>query len=114
MVALTLRVYAPAAEATVRHLRSRDGGHEVDFIVERADHRVVVLEVKLGTTVVGSDVTHLHWLGDRLGADLLDAASSPPVRTRTAGQTASLSSQPRCSAGSRMGTPGAGLGLGLL
>ena len=73
LVALDLRVYAQAAEASVHHLRTRNGDHEVDFIVERDDHRVVALEVKLSATVDDSDARHLHWLRRQLGEDLLDA-----------------------------------------
>ena len=73
LVALNLRVYAQAAEASLHHLRTRNGDHEVDFIVERDDHRVVALEVKLSATVDDSDARHLHWLRRQLGADLLDA-----------------------------------------
>lgn len=74
LVALNLRVYAQVNEATVHHLRTRNGDHEIDFIVERSDHRVVALEVKLSMTVDDSDVTHLRWLGRELGDDLIDAA----------------------------------------
>ncbi|MBA3489354.1 MAG: ATP-binding protein [Longispora sp.] len=74
LVALSLQVYAQANETTVHHLRTRNGDHEVDFIIERDDHKVVALEVKLSTTIDDSDVRHLRWLGDRLGPDLLDAA----------------------------------------
>lgn len=74
LIALNIRVYAQAAEASVHHLRTQNGGHEIDFIVERADHRVVALEVKLSATVGDSDVRHLRWLQDQLGDDLLDAA----------------------------------------
>ncbi|MBA3251808.1 MAG: ATP-binding protein [Geodermatophilaceae bacterium] len=74
LVALSVRVYAQAAEARVHHLRTRNGDHEVDLIVERADRRVVALEVKLGQTVGDSDARHLHWLRERMGDDLLDAA----------------------------------------
>ncbi len=62
------------AEATVYHLRTRNGDHEIDFIVQRADHRTVALEVKLSTNVTDTDVTHLKWLRGQLGDDLLDAA----------------------------------------
>lgn len=41
LVALSLQAYAQAAEATVHHLRTRDGRREVDFIVQRADQRIV-------------------------------------------------------------------------
>jgi predicted AAA+ superfamily ATPase len=74
LIALNLRVYAQAAESSVYHLRNRNGDHEVDFIVERDDHRVLALEVKLGPTVTDSEVTHLHWLRREIGDDLLDAA----------------------------------------
>jgi predicted AAA+ superfamily ATPase len=73
LVTLDVRVYAQAAEARVRHLRTHAGEHEVDLIVERADHRVLAIEVKLAHTVTDRDVRHLRWLADRLGDDLLDA-----------------------------------------
>jgi predicted AAA+ superfamily ATPase len=73
LVALNLRVYAQSSEAQVRHLRTHGGEHEVDFIVERADGRVVAVEVKLSATVDGADVRHLHWLQESLGDRLLDA-----------------------------------------
>ena len=59
---------------TVHHLRTRDGDHEVDLIVQRADHRVVAFEVKLTLSADDRDTSHLRWLRDRLGEDLLDAA----------------------------------------
>jgi uncharacterized protein len=34
----------------------------------------VAIEVKLSRRVDDSDVRHLHWLGDGIGPDLLDAA----------------------------------------
>ncbi len=74
LVTLSVRVYAQAAEATVHHLRTRNGDHEVDLIVRRADGRVVAFEVKLSGSVDDRDTAHLRWLRDRLGSDLLDAA----------------------------------------
>jgi predicted AAA+ superfamily ATPase len=73
LVTLSLRVYAQSAEAYVKHLRTASGRHEVDLIVERADGRVIALEVKLARTVGDGDVGHLAWLATRLGDDLLDA-----------------------------------------
>jgi len=73
LIALSIRVYAQAAEATVHHLRTEAGEREIDFIVERADHRVVALEVKLAHTIEDKDVKHLTWLRDRIGDELLDA-----------------------------------------
>jgi hypothetical protein len=74
LVALSVRVYAQAAEATVHHLRTRNGDREVDLIIERPDQRVVALEVKLGPVVDDADTAHLRWLRRQLGDDLLDAA----------------------------------------
>lgn len=68
----SLRVYAQAAEATVGHLRERGGNHEIDLVVERADGRVLAIEVKLGRSVTDEDVRHLRWLRERLGDRVLD------------------------------------------
>ncbi|MEP6764922.1 MAG: DUF4143 domain-containing protein [Gemmatimonadaceae bacterium] len=72
LVTLSVRVYAQSAEARVRHLRTREGREEIDLIVERADHRVVAIEVKLSATVTDNDVRHLLWLREKLGGDVLD------------------------------------------
>lgn len=74
LVTLSVRVYAQAAEASVQHLRTSGGEHEIDLIVQRADQRLVALEVKLAASVVDADVRHLHWLKNRIGSELLDAA----------------------------------------
>jgi predicted AAA+ superfamily ATPase len=73
LVTLSVRVYAQAAEATVGHLRTKGGRHEVDIIVERDDGKVVAIEVKLGATPRADETKHLAWLADELGDDLLDA-----------------------------------------
>jgi len=73
LVALDVRVYAQAAEASVRHLRTHRGEREIDLIVERGDHRVLAMEVKLTHSVAESDLHHLRWLRDSMGKDLLDA-----------------------------------------
>ncbi len=73
LVALDVRVYAQAAEARVGHLRTHGGEHEVDLIIERGDHRVLAIEVKLAHTVRDDDVHHLRWLQDQLGDRVLDA-----------------------------------------
>ncbi|MBA4158828.1 MAG: ATP-binding protein [Gemmatimonadetes bacterium] len=74
LVTQSVRVYAQAAEADVRHLRTDHGRHEVDLVVIRPDQRVVALEVKLARSVADDDVKHLLWLQEQIGADLLDAA----------------------------------------
>lgn len=73
LVTLSVHTYAQAAEATVKHLRTVGGRREIDLIVERADGRVVAIEIKLARNVSDSDVVHLRWLTDRIGDELLDA-----------------------------------------
>lgn len=74
LVTLNTRVYAQSAEATVHHLRTHEGRHEVDLLVVRGDQRVVAIEVKMGAVVTDDDVRHLRWLREKLGDDeLLDA-----------------------------------------
>ena len=74
LVTLSVQVYAQANAARVSHLRTRAGEREIDLIVERADGRVVALEVKLSALIDDNDVRHLHWLAGRIGPNLLDAA----------------------------------------
>jgi len=50
-----------------------NGRQEIDLIVERDDHRVLPVEIKLSGTVTDDDVKHLHWLRAQLGDDVLDA-----------------------------------------
>lgn len=73
LVTLSARVYAQANEARILHMRTHGGHREVDLIVERDDHRVVAIEVKLSRSVDSNDVRHLLWLQDRLGDGVLDA-----------------------------------------
>jgi predicted AAA+ superfamily ATPase len=73
LATLSVRVCAQAAEADVKHLRTFAGDHEVDLIVQRADDRVVAIEVKLTATPKDADLRHLHWLKREIGDDLLDA-----------------------------------------
>ncbi len=73
LATLCVRVYAEGAGATVSHLRTHRGDHEVDLIVERDDGRVLAIEVKLGATPSDRDVRHLHWLSERVGADVVDS-----------------------------------------
>lgn len=69
----SVRVYADAMNARVGHLRTKNGDHEVDIIVETNDTRCVAFEVKLADTVHDGDVRHLHWLRQQLGARLADS-----------------------------------------
>jgi predicted AAA+ superfamily ATPase len=70
LVTLSVRVFAQAAEAQVRHLRTRSGDREVDLIVQGRAGEIVGIEVKLAATVDDADVAHLRWLRDQLEGDL--------------------------------------------
>lgn len=72
LVTQSIQVYGQAARARTGHLRTQDGRHEVDLIVER-DGAVLAFEVKLAATVTDDDVKHLIWLRDQIGDDLVDA-----------------------------------------
>jgi predicted AAA+ superfamily ATPase len=72
LATLSIRVYAQAAEATVKHLRTAAGAHEIDLIVERADGRLIAIEVKLARDVDAQDTYHLKWLAGQIGDRLLD------------------------------------------
>lgn len=73
LVTLSVRVYAQATRARVSHLRTRNGDHEVDLIVERRDGRVLAIEARLAAVPSDHDVRHLRWLAKQIGSDLLDA-----------------------------------------
>ena len=73
LVTLCVRVFAQAAEASVRHLRLQGGRREIDIIVERPDRRVVAIEVKLSAAISADDVKNLLWLREQIGNDLLDS-----------------------------------------
>lgn len=72
LVTLSVRVAAQAAEASVGHLRTGNGDHEVDLIVEGVDGGVVGIEVKMGVDVDDADVRHLRWLREQLRDDVVD------------------------------------------
>ncbi len=74
LVTLSVRVYAQANEASVGHFRTHRGEHEVDLIVQRADGRIVALEVKTTASPRDADLKHLRWLSGQIGDELLDAA----------------------------------------
>lgn len=72
LATLTVRVAAQAAEARVGHLRTGNGDHEVDLIVEGVDGNVVGIEVKMAASVDDGDARHLRWLRDQLPHDVVD------------------------------------------
>jgi len=72
LATLTVRVLSQPARARVFHLRTHKGEHEIDLIVERRDHSVMAIEVKLSSAVGPRDTKHLNWLEQQLGDRLVD------------------------------------------
>jgi uncharacterized protein len=72
LVTQSVRIYAGAANARVGHLRTKNGNHEIDLIVEREDRSCMAIEVKLANAVDDHDVTHLNWLHHQIGDRLID------------------------------------------
>jgi len=72
LAVLSVRALSASFQGRVSHLRTRNGDHEIDIIVERADHKVLALEVKLGAVVAPTDSKHLRWLESEIGDSLVD------------------------------------------
>lgn len=72
LATLSVRVAAQPAGASVGHLRTRNGDHEVDLIVEGTEGQVVAIEVKLAASITDSDVRHLLWLRNQRPEDVID------------------------------------------
>lgn len=88
LVALSVRVFAQRHMADVYHLRTQGGEHEVDLIVEGPDGQILAIEVKLRAPVDASEVRHLNWLREQLGASRVAAAvitATPHAYTRPDG-----------------------------
>lgn len=49
------------------HARSTTGHREIDFVLERADGRILAVEVKASASPSATDAVHLNWLADRVG-----------------------------------------------
>ena len=72
LVTQSVRVYADAANGRVGHLRTKNGDHEIDLIVEGENRSCIAIEAKLANTVDDHDVTHLNWLHRQIGDRLVD------------------------------------------
>jgi predicted AAA+ superfamily ATPase len=72
LVTLSVRVLAQRSEATVSHLRTRNGDHEIDLMLTNPEGKVLAVEVKLGGSVSDHDVRHLGWLADKFGERVID------------------------------------------
>jgi predicted AAA+ superfamily ATPase len=72
LVTQSVRVYADGANARVGHLRTKNGDHEIDLIVEGENRSCIAIEAKLANTVDDHDVAHLNWLKQQIGDRLVD------------------------------------------
>lgn len=72
LATLGVRVAAQSAEARVGHLRTSDGGNEIDLVVEGPENELVGIEVKLSASVDDADVRHLHWFRERYRGEVAD------------------------------------------
>ncbi|MDR0782693.1 MAG: DUF4143 domain-containing protein [Propionibacteriaceae bacterium] len=72
LASLSVRVYAQASQATVFHMRTFRGEHEIDMIVQSEQGAVLPIEVKLSQTVEEEDIRHITWLREKLGSHCLD------------------------------------------
>ena len=68
----TVRVLATALHCGVFHFRLHGGDREVDIIVERPDHKVVAIEVKLSAQVRPAHVRDLNWLAAFAPGQIID------------------------------------------
>jgi uncharacterized protein len=64
-----LRAELVITENPVRlhHLRDKEGRHEIDILAERADGRVIAIEVKATSAPRIDDARHLLWLREQIG-----------------------------------------------
>jgi predicted AAA+ superfamily ATPase len=55
------------SEPRLFHLRTEQGRHEVDVVVELGGERVIGIEIKAKAAPTAGDAKHLNWLRDELG-----------------------------------------------
>lgn len=80
LVTLSIRVISEALGATTSHLRTQNGDHEIDLIIEGRGGRTLAIEVKLSTTITDRDVRHLNWLHQQIGDRLVGRIVINPGR----------------------------------
>ncbi|MCL2526050.1 MAG: DUF4143 domain-containing protein [Coriobacteriia bacterium] len=63
---MSVRTYASQIGAHTYFLRTAKGTREVDLVIEKS-RKLVIVEVKLGSSVSSDDVRHLNWFEEKLG-----------------------------------------------
>lgn len=68
-VAAQLRpeIAVSAEQPRLHHLRTKQGEHEVDLLIELGGFRVIAVEVKASAAPDSTDAKHLAWLRNELG-----------------------------------------------
>jgi predicted AAA+ superfamily ATPase len=71
-----LRAEVPVCESepTLFHLRTEQGRHEVDIVIEFASGKVFAIEVKASSGPGLNDIKHLQWLREELGDRFIGGA----------------------------------------
>ena len=71
-----LRAELPTLQGRYRlhHLRTEQGRHEIDVVVELPGHKILALEVKATAAPGRRDARHLAWLRDELGERFIAGA----------------------------------------
>ncbi len=62
------------SRSRLHHLRTRDGGHEIDLLIDMPMSNVLAIEIKATAAPKASDAKHLSWLRDQLGDRFLAGA----------------------------------------
>jgi len=57
----------------LHHLRTAEGRHEVDLVIEVGARRLVAIEIRATSTPDTGDATHLRWLKRELGDSVIAA-----------------------------------------
>lgn len=65
LAVLTLRILAQVHDATCYHLRTQNGIHEIDMIIELPDGTILPVEIKAKSMPDETDARHLMWLRER-------------------------------------------------
>ncbi|MCL2492424.1 MAG: DUF4143 domain-containing protein [Clostridiales bacterium] len=83
LIHLSLKTYAMVNDAELSFIRTRNGDHEVDFILQKG-RKVIAIEVKMSIEIESGDTKHLKWLRGTLKEGLTDAliVNTGPVAYR--------------------------------
>lgn len=70
-VAAQIRPELQASEARMFHLRTAEGRHEIDILLELRNGGMIAIEVKASAGPGPADARHLSWLRDQIGPEFL-------------------------------------------